>query len=322
MKTFKNYVKGFNTIVLILIISTVSIGIQSCKSDKKQNNKEHLKLEKDNNISIVTEAMDFQTQDTIPSGWNTFAWSNNSLETHLFLLDKYPEGKDVSDALILAADFQKGMDLIYEGKNEEANIEFGKLPEWFGEIVFSGGSGLLSPHESSITTLHLKPGYYVMDCYVKMANGVFHTVMGMVKGIIVLEEDSGNSPPEATVNIAVSSTEGISFDKSIKGGEQTFSVTFKDQVVHENFLGHDINLVQLDENADLKELEDWVNWITPNGLRTPSPRGITFLGGVNDSPAGSIGYFKVNLKPGKYVLISEVPNASSKNMLKTFVISN
>ncbi len=304
-----------------LLFFSVLLFVISCKNEKKTKETTKIEPEKETVIEIITEAMDFQTQDTIPSGWNTFAWSNNSPETHLFLLDKYPEGKDVSDALILAADFQKGMDLIYEGKNEEANIEFGKLPEWFGEIVFSGGSGLLSPHESSITTLHLKPGYYVMDCYVKMANGMFHTVMGMVKGIIVLEEDSGNSPPEATVNITVSSTEGISFDKSIKGGEQTFSVTFKDQVVHENFLGHDINLVQLDENADLKDLEDWVNWITPNGLRTPSPRGITFLGGVNDSPAGSTGYFKVNLKPGKYVLISEVPNASSKNMLKTFTIS-
>ena len=124
------------------------------------------------------------------------------------------------------------------------------------------------------------------------------------------------------LNIVISNTDGISIDKSIKGGEQTFSVSFKDQVVHENFLGHDINLVQLDENVNLKNLEDWVNWTTPNGLRTPSPEGITFLGGVNDSPAGSTGYFKVNLKPGKYALISEVPNAMSKNMLKTFMISD
>ena len=33
-----------------------------------------------------------------------------------------------------------------------------------------------------------------------------------------------------------------------------------------------------------------------------------------------IGYFTVNLEPGKYALISEVPNASEKNLLKTFVL--
>jgi hypothetical protein len=48
----------------------------------------------------------------------------------------------------------------------------------------------------------------------------------------------------------------------------------------------------------------------------------TFLGGVNDMPAGSIGYFTPTLEIGNYALIAEVPNASSKNMLKTFVVSN
>ena len=48
---------------------------------------------------------------------------------------------------------------------------------------------------------------------------------------------------------------------------------------------------------------------------------ITFIGGTNDAPAGSTQYFKVNLEPGKYALISEVPNTKAKGMLKTFTIS-
>ena len=47
---------------------------------------------------------------------------------------------------------------------------------------------------------------------------------------------------------------------------------------------------------------------------------MTFLGGVNNMPAGEKGYFKVNLMPGKYILISEVPNAMTKKMLKTFEV--
>ena len=64
-----------------------------------------------------------------------------------------------------------------------------------------------------------------------------------------------------------------------------------------------------------------MNWADPKGLITPSPEGFTFLGGVNDMPAGNTGYFEVNLKPGNYAFISEVPNALSKNMLKTFVVT-
>ena len=320
MKIIKFHIQKLAPNLLLVFISILLIIFYSCKKESKQENNVQTEAQTDNSIVVITQAMDFQTLDTISSGWNTFKWSNNSPEVHLFLLDKYPAGKEVSDAIKLAADFQKGMDLINQGKPDEANVEFGKLPQWFGEIVFSGGSGLLSPQETSITTLHLKPGYYVMECYVKMANGVFHTVMGMAKGIVVTDENSGNSAPQASINIVVSSENGITYDNTIKSGEQVLSVTFKDQIVHEHFLGHDVNLVKLNENANFEELESWMNWATPTGLRTPSPEGITFLGGVNDSPAGSVGYFKVTLTPGDYAFISEVPNASSKKMLKTFTV--
>ena len=72
---------------------------------------------------------------------------------------------------------------------------------------------------------------------------------------------------------------------------------------------------------NLKEIEKWMNWADPKGLITPAPEGIIFLGGVNDMPTGSTGYFNVTLEPGDYAIISEVPNALSKKMLKTFVVS-
>jgi len=154
-----------------------------------------------------------------------------------------------------------------------------------------------------------------------MSNGVFHNSMGMNKEIVVTNSDSGNKEPIADIAINISSTEGIVFNDSISSGEHTFSVLYKDQIVHENFVGHDINLVKLDENANLMELENWMNWADPKGLIEPAPSGMTFLGGVNDMPEASTGYFTATLDAGRYALISEVPNASSKNMLKTFVVS-
>ena len=63
-----------------------------------------------------------------------------------------------------------------------------------------------------------------------------------------------------------------------------------------------------------------MDWSNPKGLIEPAPTGITFLGGVNNMTEGQKGYFTVNLEPGRYILISEVPNPASKNMLKTFVV--
>ena len=309
-------------IIHLLVLSISLVIIKSCGTDDKSEKKELAEANKDNSIEIITKVMDFQTVDTIPSGWNTFHYINISEETHFFLFDKYPEGKTLEDTeKEVAPPFQNGMDLINEGKSEEGFAEFNKLPAWFFEVVFSGGSGLVSAGHTSETTIKLVPGYYIIECYVKMVNGKFHSTMGMTKPIFVTSEDSGNKPPDASVNITISSTEGIAYDKPITKGMQIFSVHFKDQIVHENFVGHDINLVKLDKNANLELLEKWMNWANPEGLITPSPEGVTFLGGVNDMPANNTGYFKVNLEPGNYAFISEVPKALSKNMLKTFVIS-
>ncbi|MEJ2594431.1 MAG: hypothetical protein P8100_04750 [bacterium] len=308
----------------VLLILTGLLGSPGCDTQVRKNEKEKAKIgQRDHAVEIITETMDFQMPDTIQSGWQTFRYVNKSYETHFFLLDKYPEGKTIEDGeKEILPPFQEGMDLINAGKPEAAGAAFGQVPEWFSKVVFSGGSGLISPGDTAMTTLKLEPGYYVVECYVKMQNGIFHSVMGMVKKLIVTADSTGQSPPKADVKIEISSTEGITVDGKVSKGRQTFAVHFKDQIVHENFVGHDVNLVKLDEHADLAVLEKWMNWLDPEGLITPSPEGFTFLGGVNDMPEGSTGYFSAHLNPGRYALISEVPNTSDKNMLKTFEVSN
>jgi hypothetical protein len=308
--------------LLLLLLFIFSI---NCKSDKsKALDKKNIETPKEvtNVIEVITRSMEFQSVDTIPSGWNTFKYYNLSNETHFFLMDKYPEGKTIDDTIKeVGPPFANGMDLINQGKSEEGFAEFNKLPEWFFNVVFSGGSGLIGPKNTSITTIKLNPGYYIMECYVKMPNGKFHTSMGMAKPIIVTQEDSGNSPPTPDIEISISKNEGINYTGKLTKGEHTFSVYFKDQGPHEHFVGHDVNLVKLTNDADLTQLESWMNWSTPFGLKTPVPNGVTFLGGVNESPAGATGYFKATLNSGNYAFISEVPNSKEKGMLKTFSVS-
>ena len=314
MKTSTKTIQPLRIINLLLSFFLIT-SLPACLTNKKPD-------KKDDAVVILTETLDFQMVDTIQSGWQTFRYTNKSHETHFFLLDKYPEGKTIKDGeLEVIIPFQKGMDLINEGMAEEGFEEFNKLPAWFFEVVFSGGSGLISPGLTSETILNVEPGYYVVECYVKMANGLFHSSMGMIKELIVLEESTGNSPPKADVELSISSAEGIMFNEPINKGKQTISVFFKDQVTHENFVGHDVHLVRLNGEADIETLEKWMNWADPKGLITPSPEGITFLGGINDMPAGRTGYFEVNLKPGDYAFISEVPNTLEKGLLKTFSIS-
>jgi hypothetical protein len=299
-----------------------SAAFQSCKSDKKETNSEAEEIEKENVIDVLTEDMEFQMPDTIPSGWVTFRYKNASPQTHFILVDDYPEGKtlDTIKAVVLPP-FDAGMKLINEGKFDESIAEFGKLPPWFPEVKFIGGTGLISPNHVATSTMKLNPGFYIVECYVKMSNGMFHGSMGMVKEVIVSDIDSGNTEPKADIAVEISSTEGIVFNDSISKGIRTFSVQYKDQIVHEHFLGHDVNLAKIDGITNLEELGSWMDWSNPKGLIEPAPAGVTFLGGMNNMLAGDTGYFTATLEPGTYVLIAEVPNPASKNMLKTFTVS-
>lgn len=320
MKSETNPIR-FRIIVILFLSLSLVLSLQSCKSDKKQNKIEDSGIVKENVINILTENMDFQMADTIPSGWNTFKYKNASTQTHFFLIDKYPDGITMQNVIDeVGPPFDNGMKLLNEGKTEEGFAEFGKLPAWFMEMKNLGGSGLISPGLVSETTVKLDPGYYIIECYVKMSNGVFHTSMGMAKVVIVSETNSGNTEPKADTEITISSTDGITFNDTIGKGQHCFSVFYKDQIAHENFIGHDINLAKLGETVNLDELNAWMDWSNPEGLIEPAPEGVIFLGGVNNMSEGQKGYFTVNLEPGRYILISEVPNPASKNMLKTFIV--
>lgn len=315
MKPIKPLLKN---LIYLLLAAFVCTGLQSCKSDKKEVTEEPKKA---TFVEIITENMEFKMQDTIPSGWNTFHYKNQSPQTHFFLIEKYPEGRTLEDAeKAVIPVFSEGMDFINKDEFDEAMTAFEKLPEWYGEVQFLGGSGLLSPETTGQNTLFLEPGYYLMECYVKMPNGVFHTTMGMIRDFVVSDEDSGITEPEAKIAIEISGESGIVVNDSITAGTHTFSVLFKDQKVHENFVGHDVNLVKLEQGANLEVLEQWMDWSNPEGLIEPAPEGFTFLGGVNDMPEGGIGYFSATLEPGTYALIAEVPNTMEKNMLITFEV--
>ena len=308
---------------LIFLSSFVLILFVSCRGDKKKEKIEEMIVEQevDSVIDIVTESMEFQSPDTIPSGWVTWKYHNESSQPHFILIDDPIDSITVEDfENELLPPFGEGITLLYEGKNEEAFAAFGKIPEWYAGTVWPGGVGLISGGHTAQTTMKLDPGYYIIECYVKMPGGMFHTNMGMYKVLVVSDEVSPLSEPSADINVLVSGETGISFEPPKNAGTYTFSVHYLDQKKHEHFQGHDVNLVKIADGADTKKLETWMSWLNLDGLIDPVPEGFTFLGGVNDMPAGKTGYFTATLEPGGYALISEVPNAASKNMFKTFEI--
>jgi len=273
-------------------------------------------------VLVTARGLSYEAPQEIESGWTTFRFVNESDMTHFAIVERLPEGIGVKEQQEQVAPvFQEGMNLLAAGNTDAALKKFGELPEWFGRIVFMGGPGLTSPHTTAQTTVHLEPGTYLLECYVK-TGGVFHSysanrsAYGMVHQFTVAERHSGEAEPEATAELTLSSARGIEAPATMIPGVHTIAVHFEDQTVHENFVGHDVHLVRLKPDTDVPALAAWMDWRQPTGLSTPAPA--EFLGGVQESPAGTTGYMTVRLEPGDYAWISEVPDPDKNGMFQPF----
>ncbi|MFO7587504.1 MAG: hypothetical protein R6X22_05470 [Gemmatimonadota bacterium] len=275
-------------------------------------------------VEIVARGLKFEAPDTISSGWTTVRFRNESGMTHFALFDAMPPGYGIDEHQEqLAPAFQKGMDLLNAGDVDAAMTAFGEIPEWFGQVVFAGGPGLLAPGRTAETTVFLEPGTYVVECYVK-TDGIFHSyspdpsTYGMVHELTVTSDVTDAPEPEADIRLTISTERGIEVQGEPTAGDHVVAVHFESQGPHENMIWHDVNLARLAGDTDLEALAAWMDATSPGGLETPAP--VVFVGGTNEMPAGSTAYVHVALEPGRYAWIAEVPRPDEKGMLKVFEV--
>lgn len=266
-------------------------------------------------LEVTARGLNFEAPAEIPSGWTTVRLKNEDPVLHFALIDKLPPGKTIEDSRAeVMPVFADGMDLLMQGRNEAAIARFGDLPEWFNQVVFLGGPGLTAGGRTSEVVVNLEPGTYVLECYVKTAEGKFHP---MAHQVIVTDEPSGAPAPNPTWELTVRNS-GIELSGEPGPGDHTIAVHFAEQQVHGNFVGSDVHLVRLRSDTDISDLYGWMNWMQPLGL--VDTLSADFLGGMHEMPAGQTGYINVALEPGRYAWIAEVDDPAAKNMVATFVV--
>ena len=164
------------------------------------------------------------------------------------------------------------------------------------------------------TTAKLDPGTYAMECYIK-EKGVFHTTLGMIRPLEVLEASTSLSEPAADMMISLYNEE-MKFEGSVKKGTNSIGVSFEEHPEFE--LGNDIHLIRLEDDTNIESVINWLNWMNIEGLETPAPA--TFLGGTQEMPVGHRAYFRVDLPPGKYAWIAE--SAAYRGLVHEFKVED
>jgi hypothetical protein len=277
----------------------------------------------------------------IPPGWTTFRFTNASPVDHFFLIWRYPEeGKAAARAAgqsLLDHWFERvagafdGFDAYLAGEVSLATYTSGlvaRLQEnapWFLDpgATPMGGPGMTAAGATSETTVRLEPGEYIVECYVRDENGVFHTAAGMIDHMTVSGEASGAVAPAASARVAISSVEGIRVDAPPGTGRQVIEVHYEDQAIYSHMLRHNVQLARLPDDYDeglLEQLAKWLDWTEVDGLVNRAPGGVRFVGGVMEMAAGATGYLHAELEPGVYAWIAEVPEPAEHGMLKVFTL--
>lgn len=258
------------------------------------------------------------SRDTVPQGWTTLRFANASSVDHFALLSRLPEGhgiEDYRDQVTRVA--QNMLDQMLLQRSPTFENAPRELPTWYSDVEVMGGPGLTSPGHVSETILRLRPGTYVLECYVKTPDGYFHHAVGMLAPLVVSQAEAGTSEPAPNLEVTLTNT-GIEAEDTVAAGEQTVAVHFAEQQQYPNLSQNDVHLARVGEDTSLESLSSWLDAMAPEGLVSP-PGPATFLGGVQEMQAGTTAYLVVDLEPGRYAWVSEVPDPLANDMLRTFV---
>jgi len=257
-------------------------------------------------VEVTAVEYAFRAPDRIPSGWTTFRLTNAGKEPHFFLLTRLPEGRTLEDyGREVGRAFGAAYDSLAARTVDKAGairILGRLLPAWYGSAAPAGGVGLLSPGITGQATVRLDPGTYVMECYVKSPEGRFHSELGMIRSLVVTSDSSTTAAPHADLRAAVSNGR-LEAPATVAPGQHAVALHFAEQP--EAGLGNDLHLVRLADTMRPDAVTRWMDWMEIDGLRAPEPA--TFLGGVQEMPAGQDAYFTVAVEPGRYAWVSERP---------------
>lgn len=247
-------------------------------------------------ITITAEDFGYKAPLKTGSGWVRVVLKNSGSEPH------HVQFLWLNDGI----SFQQFQDALAQGEGPAMAL-----------VKQVGGVGAVAPGLSGSAVINLPAGEYVVLCFIPSPTSQQpHFAMGMIKTMTV--EDRNNTASEPFANLSVR-LKDFAFDlpESLPNGPVTIQVT------NDGPEPHEFNIMRL---ADGKSAGDVLQFL--NGEVSGLPPFIP-IGGMNGLDVGATGYAELNLLPGRYVAICNIPSPSAEGkphfmlgMLKEFTVGD
>ena len=232
----------------------------------------------------------FGMPSEIKSGWVTFEAPNEGVEHHVAVFLKLPEG-------VTRADWYAAM----------ANPEGPRSAEWWGEMTDAGGTGVVAPGRTAVTTMYMEPGLYGVLCGVIAPDGTSHWVKGMHATFEVVDQPAGAPVPTADIRLTLGEN-GFEQEGHVTSGTHTVAVHFANQPPGRT---HDVHVARLEDGQTLEQAVELM-------ARPIEPFPMEFVGGAEQGPEGRTDYFTVVFEPGRYAWVCHLH--ASSGMAQEFVV--
>jgi hypothetical protein len=246
-------------------------------------------------ISIDAADFSYTAPETISEGWVRVKLTNSGQEPHHVQFLRLNDG-------VTLAQFEE---VLKQGEGPAMAL-----------VQQMGGVGAIAPTLSAQAVLNLPAGEYVILCLIPSpSDHVAHVAKGMIKSLTVQPAKAATAfetKADLTVHM-----QDFAYDlpDSMPAGPLTI------QVINNGPEAHEFNIMRL---ADGKTADDVLQYLgAPDG-----PPPFTPVGGMNGLDKGLSGYAEIDLQPGTYVAICNIPSPAAEGhphfalgMIKQFTVA-
>lgn len=231
-------------------------------------------------ITIDAADYSYATVETLAEGWTRVILTNSGQEPH-------------------HVQFLRLNDGVTEVQFSEALMQ-GEGPA-LALVRQVGGVGAVHPGGKAQAVLNLPAGNYVILCFIPSpGDGMPHLAKGMVKTLTV-EKADGATAAEPTADLTIRLKDFMfEMPAELSAGKTVIKVT------NEGPEPHEFNILRLDDGKTVDDVRAFLNG------KAGGPPPFAPVGGINGLDVGYTGYAELDLQPGTYVAICNIPSPNAQ----------